>query len=81
MTDLSDEERTRRRYAVDFARTNAELSGFALSPEVEALNARFVAGEMSTVELVVATRAPACVGPPCRPTSRPAASRKRGFSA
>lgn len=51
---LSDHERARRKKAIDFARTNIELSGFALSPGMEALGVRFVAGELSESEYLAA---------------------------
>ncbi len=52
---LSGEERARRQKAVDFARTNIELSGFGLTPEMETLNARFVSGDLSIDEFVSAS--------------------------
>ena len=54
MPELFDEERIRRQRAVDFARGSVQLSGGGLDPEVEALNARYIAGEMSDDEHVVA---------------------------
>ena len=54
MPDLSDEERTARQREVDFARGSTQLSGGELDPEVEALNARYVAGELSGDEHVAA---------------------------
>ena len=47
MPDLSYEERIRRQRAVDFARGSVQLSGGELDREVDALNARYVAGEVS----------------------------------
>jgi len=52
---LSDEERARRQSAVDFARTNIELSGFTLSPVMEAIGARFVAGELTMADYIAAS--------------------------
>ncbi|WP_242154435.1 antitoxin VbhA family protein [Sphingomonas sp. BAUL-RG-20F-R05-02] len=54
MPDISDEERAERQRAVDFARGSVQLSGGGLAPEVEALNARYVAGELSGEEHVAA---------------------------
>ncbi|WP_267389691.1 antitoxin VbhA family protein [Sphingomonas sp. GC_Shp_3] len=54
MPDLSDKERSRRQRAVDFARGSTRLSGGELDPEVEALNARYIAGELSSDEHVAA---------------------------
>ena len=50
MPELSREKRDLRQRAVDFARTSTELSGGKLSPEFDALNRRFVAGELSESE-------------------------------
>lgn len=50
MPDISDEERKRRQYAVDFGRGSIQLSGGELDAETEALNARYVAGELSDRE-------------------------------
>ena len=44
---ILDEERAQRQRAVDFGRTSIQLSGGSLSPDMEALNARFVSGELS----------------------------------
>lgn len=54
---LSDDDRARRQKAIDFARTNIELSGLTLSPEMEALGVRFVAGELSESEYLAAALA------------------------
>src|SRR3546814_5388672 len=54
---ISDDERARRQKAIDFARTNIELSGFALSPGMAALGVRFVAGELSESEYIAAALA------------------------
>ena len=50
MPELSDEERIRRQRAVDFARGSVQLSGGGLTPETEALNARYISGELSDRE-------------------------------
>lgn len=47
---ITDDERKRRQQSIDFARTNIELSGFKLSPKIEALNARYIAGEITSHE-------------------------------
>ncbi|KQO12192.1 antitoxin VbhA family protein [Sphingomonas sp. Leaf242] len=47
MPELSDEERMARQQAVDFARGSVKLSGGGLSPEIEALNRRYIAGDLS----------------------------------
>ncbi len=52
---IPDEEHARRQQAVDFARTNIELSGFSLSPEMEALNTRFVSGALSDSDYIAAS--------------------------
>ena len=51
---LSDEERDRRRYAIDFGRGSVRYEGGILSLEVEALNARFVEGERKPSALSLA---------------------------
>ncbi len=51
---LSEEERDRRRKAVDTARASSQLSGFEPDPEAEALNARYIAGELTSDELTAA---------------------------
>lgn len=50
MPDLSDHGRSRRQQTVGFARGSVQLSRGELDPEVKALNARYVAGEMSDNE-------------------------------
>ena len=50
MAELSGEERMARQKAVDFARGSIELSGGGLSPEIEALNRRYIAGDLSSDE-------------------------------
>lgn len=70
MPELSDEERTERQRAVDFARGSTQLSGGELDPEVEALNARYVAGEMSGDEHVAAVIAHARTLPKGEPVQQ-----------
>ena len=52
MPDISDEERARRQYAVDFARGSVQLSGGEPGPEAEMLARRYVEGELSFQEYV-----------------------------
>lgn len=47
---IAEAERARRQEAVDYARTSVRLEGFVLSPEVEELNRRYVAGEITSAE-------------------------------
>ncbi len=51
---LSDEEQERRRQAVETARASTALSGFEPDPAAEALNARYVTGELTSDELTAA---------------------------
>ena len=51
---LSGEEQAARRKAVETARHSTLLSGFRLDPEAEALNARYIAGELTRDELTAA---------------------------
>jgi hypothetical protein len=48
--DLSSAERLLRHRAVKSARANVELSGACLSPEIEVLLARYIAGNLSDRE-------------------------------
>lgn len=48
---ITDAERQRRQDDIDFARTCVALEGFKNTPEVEALEARYVAGELTSYEL------------------------------
>lgn len=52
-----DQERAARQKAIDFARASVGLEGFTLSPEVEAISRRFIAGELTGDEHVAAIRA------------------------
>ena len=63
---LSDEERARRRKAVETARRSMQLSGFELDAETQALNARYVNGELTSDELTAAILARAGVHGPDR---------------
>jgi hypothetical protein len=48
---IDEAERARRKAAVDYARGSVRLEGFELDPEVEELNRRYVAGELTSEEL------------------------------
>lgn len=52
-----DQERAARQKAIDFARASVELEGFTLSPEAEAINRRFIDGELTGDEHVAAIHA------------------------
>lgn len=54
MREVSDKERACRQRAVDFGRGSVELSGGQITPEAEALNRRFVAGEVSDTDHIEA---------------------------
>ena len=54
---LSEEEREGRRKAVETARRSNQLSGFEPDLAAEALNARYIAGELTRDELTAATLA------------------------
>ena len=51
---ISDAERARRLKAVNFARGSVRYEGGILTEEVEALAARFVAGDISSDEMTAA---------------------------
>jgi hypothetical protein len=48
---LSEEERARRKKAIDYARGSVRLEGFVLDEQAEALFARYVNGEIDRPEL------------------------------
>lgn len=52
-----DQAQAKRQKAIDFARASVELEGFILSPEVEAISRRYIAGEITGDEHVAAIRA------------------------
>ena len=54
---IDTRELERRQKAIDFARASVELEGFILSPEVEAISRRYIAGEITGDEHVAAIRA------------------------
>ena len=68
-TPLPDEERARRHKAVETARRSMQLSGFELDDETQALNARYVDGELTREELTAAILALAGVHRPDRSRS------------
>jgi len=51
---ISEEERARRLSEVNFARGSVRYEGGILSDEIERLNARYVAGEITSDELTAA---------------------------
>ena len=51
---ISEAERTRRLSEVNFARGSVRYEGGILSDEIERLNARYVAGEITSDELTAA---------------------------
>ncbi|WP_010188169.1 antitoxin VbhA family protein [Sphingomonas sp. PAMC 26605] len=54
---LGAEEQTLRLEAVNFARGSVRFEGFTLSPEVEAINDRYVSGELDSDQHVEAIKA------------------------
>ncbi len=48
---ISEQERTRREEAVRFARNSVALEGFHLSPDAEAVFARYICGEINRAQL------------------------------
>ena len=54
---ISTEERARRKAAVDYARHSVALEGFVVSATAEALNRRYIDGEITSAELSAAIRA------------------------
>ncbi len=51
---ISDEERARRKAAVDYARGSVRLEGFIVPPFAEEMNRRFTDGEITSEELTAA---------------------------
>jgi hypothetical protein len=49
-------ERVRRQKAVDYARGSVRLEGFVLDAHIEALNQRYVNGELTSEELTAAIK-------------------------
>ena len=56
-TPISPKERQRRQAAVQFARGNVRLEGFVLSPEAEAINQQYIAGELTSAQHLEAIQA------------------------
>ena len=54
---ISADEAAHRLRSVEFARGSVRYEGFTLSPEVEAINRRYVAGELTSDEHVEAIKA------------------------
>lgn len=52
-----DQARAARQKAIDFARASVALEGFTLSPEVEAINRRYIDGELPGDEHSAAIKA------------------------
>ena len=50
MRTINQEERRQREKAVQFARNSVRLEGFILSAEAEALNQRYIHGELTHAE-------------------------------
>lgn len=55
---ISDDERARRQKAVDYARGSVRLEGFVLDADIEALNQRYVNGELTSEQLTAAIKRP-----------------------
>ncbi len=53
---ISDDERARRKEAVDYARGSVRLEGFVLRSDIEALYDRHIAGELTSDELGAAIK-------------------------
>lgn len=49
---ISEEERARRAYAVSFGAGSTRFEGGVLTEEVNAINARFVSGELTQAEWI-----------------------------
>jgi hypothetical protein len=52
-----DKARAARQKAIDSARASVQLEGFTISPEGEAINRRFIDGELTGEEHIAAIRA------------------------
>ena len=52
-----DHGRAERQKAIDFARASVGLEGFALPPEVEAINRQYIDGELTGDEHIAAIKA------------------------
>ena len=58
---ISEAEKARRRAAIAYARGSLRLEGFSLTPDIEALNQRYIEGEISGAEHSAAIRSRAGV--------------------
>lgn len=56
-TPIYDEEKKRRKAAIDFARGSVRFEGVILAAKVEDINSRFINGELTGDEHVAAIRA------------------------
>lgn len=54
---VSPVERARRKASIDAARGSVRLEGFILSAEIEAINQRFIDGELTREEHIQAIQA------------------------
>ena len=54
---ISTEEQEQRRLDIGYARGSVRYEGFELSPEVEDINRRFIAGELTGDEHIAAIKA------------------------
>ncbi len=54
---ITEEERARRKAAVDYARGSVRFEGIVLSPEVEEINRRYIEGELDEDGHVAAIKA------------------------
>lgn len=55
---ITEEERARRAYAVNFGVGSTRFEGGILTDEAHAINARFIAGELTQAEWIAAMVAP-----------------------
>jgi Antitoxin VbhA len=53
---IAEAERVRRQKAVEYARGSVRLEGFVLDADIEALNQRYVNGELTSEELTAAIK-------------------------
>ena len=53
---IPDDERRRRQKAVDYARGSVRLEGFVLDDDINALNQRYVDGELTSEQLTAAIK-------------------------
>ena len=51
---ITDAERARRQEAICYGRGSVRLEGFVVSPEAEALNQRYIDGELTREQLTQA---------------------------